>query len=122
MRRRISRVKYTILFKSFIADIPSNKAEIIAGVNRKTADKYYNLFRQVKVKEAIKESEKVKLGNGIEIDKDYFESQRIRGKRGRGANKKIIALGLLKRGSNIYIQIIKNVQKIGDYVYNKKGS
>ena len=110
-RRRISRAKYTILFKSFIADIPASKAAMIAGVNRKTADRYYNLFREVIVKEAIKEREEVELGNGIEVDEAYFGQQRVRGKRGRGASKKVIVLGLLKRGGRIYTQVIKNVQK-----------
>ena len=110
-RRRISRAKYTVLFKSFVADIPSSKAGIIAGVNRKTADRYYNLFREVIVKEAIREREMMKLEDGIEVDEAYFGPQRVRGKRGRGAGRKIIVLGLLKRGGRIYTQVIKNVQK-----------
>ena len=110
-RRRISRAKYTVLFKSFIADIPACKAAMIAGVNRKTADRYYNLFREVIVREAIKERERIKLEDGIEVDEAYFGPQRVRGKRGRGAGKKVIVLGLLKRGGRIYTQVIKNVQR-----------
>ena len=110
-RRRISRAKYTVLFRSFITDIPACKAAIIAGVNRKTADRYYNIFRKVIIQEAIKERARIKLKDGIEIDESYFGPKRIRGKKGRGAGRKIIVLGLLKRGGRIYTQVIKNVQK-----------
>ena len=110
-RRRISRAKYTIIFKSFVADIPATKAAFIAGVNRKTADRYYNLFRKAIIKEAIKERKEIQLENGIEIDESYFGPKRIKGKRGRGAGKKIIVLGLLKRGDKIYTKIIEKAQK-----------
>ena len=110
-RRRISRAKYTILFKSFVADIPACKAGLIAGVNRKTADRYYSLFRAAIINAAIEERRKVKLKDGVEIDESYFGPKRIKGKKGRGAGKKIIVLGLLKREGRIYTQIIKNTQR-----------
>ncbi|GEM_PF-5751822 len=82
-RRHISKDKYRIIFRSFIADIPACKTVIIAGVNRKTADYYYNLFRAVIIKAVLKEREEVKLGNGVEIDEAYFGPSRIKGKKGR---------------------------------------
>ena len=94
-----------------MADIPACKAALIAGVNRKTADRYYSLFREVIIKAATEERKRVKLKNGIEIDEAYFGPKRIRGKRGRGAGKKIIVLGLLKRKGKIYTQVIRNTQK-----------
>jgi len=39
-RRRLSDQKYRVLLRSFITDIPASKAALIAGVNRKTADRY----------------------------------------------------------------------------------
>ncbi len=110
-RRRISRAKYTIIFKSFIADIPATKAAFIAGVNRKTADRYYKLFRKAIIKAAVEERKEMQLENGIEVDESYFGPKRIKGKRGRGAGKKIIVLGLLKRGDKIYTQIIEKARK-----------
>lgn len=110
-RRRISRQKYTILFNSFIADITASKAAGIASVNRKTADRYYHLFREPIIKEALVERDKANLGNGVEIDESYFGPKRVRGKRGRGAGRKIIVFGILKRNGNVYTKIIKSVQK-----------
>lgn len=110
-RRRISRQKYTILFNSFVADIPARKAAEIAAVNRKTADRFFTLFRRAISQEAVREREEVSLSNGIEIDESYFGPKRVRGKRGRGAGRKIIVFGLLKRDGKVYTNIIKKVEK-----------
>lgn len=110
-RRRISRQKYTVLFKSFVTDINASKAAGIAGVNRKTADRYYNIFRSVIIKDALRQRKKLDLGNGVEIDESYFGPKRVKGRRGRGAGKKIVVLGLLKRRGFVFTQIIKSTEK-----------
>ncbi len=110
-RRRISRQKYTIIFKSFVSNIPSSKAATIASVNRKTADRYYKLLREPIIEDAIKEREEIDMGNGIEIDESYFGPKRIRGKRGRGAGIKVVVLGKLKRKGRVYTSIIKSAAK-----------
>ena len=49
------------------------------------------------VKAALKEREQVELTNGIEVDESYFGPKRVRGKRGRGAGRKVV-----KSGADIY--------------------
>jgi transposase len=110
-RRRISRQKYTILFNSFVADIPARKAAHIASVNRKTVNRYFTFFRIVIQQSAQSEREMISLHNGIEVDESYFGPKRVRGKRGRGAGRKIIVFGLLKRNGKVYTNIIPNAQK-----------
>jgi transposase-like protein len=44
----------------------------------------------------------------IEVDESYFGARRICGKRGRGARGKTIAFGLLKRGNQVYTEIVPN--------------
>lgn len=110
-RRRISRQKYSILFNCFVEDIASSKASGIARVNRKTSDRYYSIFRSVVISDAIEERKSTDLGNGIEVDESYFGPKRVRGKRGRGAGRKIIVLGLLKRQGKVFTQIIKSAEK-----------
>jgi len=110
-RRRISRQKYTVIFKSFVTDITALNAAEIAGVNRKTADRYFKIFRKVIIKDALKERSLVDLGNGVEIDESYFGPKRIRGKRERGASKKIVVLGLLKRKGYVFTRIIKSAER-----------
>ena len=109
--RHISKAKYVILFRSFIADIPASKAALIANVNRKTADRYYKIYRQVIIQAAIRERQAIKLFNGIEVDESYFGPKRIKGKRGRGAGKKIVVLGILKRHGRIYTTVISSTER-----------
>lgn len=109
--RRTSRQKYTIIFKSFVTDITATKAAEIAGVNRKTADRYYNLFRIVILRKAIYERKEANLGNGVEVDESYFGPKRIRGKRGRGAGRKIVVFGLLKIKGKVYTQVVRSAEK-----------
>lgn len=110
-RRRITKQKYVTILRSFVTDISAVSASNIAGVNRKTADRYYNIFREIIFVDAVKERKEMKLGNGIEIDESYFGPRRVRGKRGRGAGSKIVVLGLLKRKSRIYTHVIKKAEK-----------
>ncbi len=53
------------------------------GHNRKTIDRYYNIFREKILGASIKEMEVV--SGEIELDESYFGATRVRGKRGRGA-------------------------------------
>lgn len=110
-RRRISRQKYSIIFNSFVADTSALTASEIAGVNRKTADRYYRLFRSAIYERAHTERKVCNLRNGIELDESYFGPRRVRGKRGRGAGRKIIVFGLLKRDGAVYTQIIPSTQR-----------
>ena len=110
-RRRISRQKYSILYAGFVADIAAITVAKIAHVNRKTADRYYRIFREVILIAARTERREQNLHNGIELDESYFGAKRIRGKRGRGAGGKIIVFGLLKREGSVYTQIVSSAQR-----------
>jgi transposase-like protein len=47
----------------------------------------------------------------IEVGESYFEARRVKGKRGRGARGKTIIFGLLKRGNNVYTEIIEKCDR-----------
>ena len=51
------------------------------------------------------------LGGTLELDESYFGPRRVRGKRGRGASGKTIVFGQLKRGSQVYTQIVPDCSK-----------
>ena len=42
----------------------------------------------------------------IEVDESYFGARRVCGKRSRGARGKTIVFGLLKRGNEVYTEIV----------------
>lgn len=118
---KISERKINLIVNCFITDIPSVSCAKIVGVNRKTSDYYYNLFRQLIIEDEkasrleyldYKEDIKgVKNGQGYEADESYFGPSRVRGKRGRGAGKKIIVLGLLKRKGRVFVKILTKAEK-----------
>ena len=44
----------------------------------------------------------------VELDESYFGALRVRGARSRGAAGKVPVFGLLKRGGQVYTQVVKN--------------
>lgn len=107
----ISRRKFDVIFDCFVADIPSSKAATISHTNRNTTNRYYQLFREVIYTEALRERNNADLSNGVEVDESYFGPQRVKGKRGRGAGKKVIVLGLLKRQGYVFTEIVDRATK-----------
>lgn len=110
-RRRISDKKLRLIVKCFVADCTATQTAIIVGVNRNTVNRYYGLLRQHIIEDAIKQRKKYQVGNGIEVDESYFGPRRVRGKRGRGAGRKTLVLGLLKRDGNVFTQIIPRASR-----------
>lgn len=107
---RLNRNKISLIVRLFAQDVPALRACQIVRVNRKTIDRYYRYFRILLYKQAIKERINMGMGNGIEIDESYFGPRRIRGRRGRGAGRKIIVLGLRKRQGRVYATVIPDTQ------------
>lgn len=106
-RQRISRRKFNQILKLFCQDLTALDTARIVKINPKTADRYYDYFRKLILKEQLRQI-KNKFGGEIEIDEAYFGAKRIRGKRGRGAKGKIPVVGILKRNGTVYTQIVKN--------------
>ena len=110
-RRRISREKFGLLGKCFSVDLTATQTGKVLGLNRNTVNRYFVFFRQLVVSQALKERDEEKIANGVEIDESYFGPRRQKGKRGRGAGKKIVVLGLLKRNGKVYAQIIPDTSQ-----------
>ena len=107
--KRLSTQKVNRILRCFCLDVTATAATELAGVNRKTANSYYNEIRQKILKETLKETT---ADNGeFEADESYFGARRIRGKRGRGAAGKTPVFGLLKRGGRVFVKIVENCSK-----------
>lgn len=72
--------------------VEAERAAILLGISRPTINKNYRIFRERIAK--ICEEESPFENGGIELDESYFGVRRVRGKRGRGANRKIPILFL----------------------------
>ena len=45
----------------------------------------------------------------VEFYESYFGAKWVRGKRGHGAKEKHIVFGLIKRGGNVFAQVVSNL-------------
>lgn len=111
-RLSISRVKFRLIVRCFAYDCTALQTAKLVLVNRNTVNRYFVFLRQAVISQALKERDDVQITNGVEIDESYFGPKRQKGKRGRGAGKKIIVLGLLKRDGRVYAQIIPDASQV----------
>jgi len=107
----ISGNKLRLIIRRFIFDCTALQTSKLVAVNRHTADRYYSWLRSLVVNSAFIERQESQIENGIEIDESYFGPKRVKGRRGRGAGRKIIVLGLRKRGGKVYCQIIPDTTR-----------
>ena len=105
-RYKISKRKFSELNKHFVWELTAVQSCKISGLNRNTINRYFNFFRFLIYQSAIKERDSLQINNGVEVDESYFGLKRVRGKRGRGAGRKVVVFGLLKRNGRVYTQII----------------
>jgi len=110
-RIRISDKKLRLIVRCFVYDCTASQSANLVQVNRNTVNRYYALLRRLVLKDACLKRKSSKIENGIEVDESYFGARRVKGKRGRGASKKIVVLGLRKRDGKVYAQIIPNASR-----------
>ena len=109
-RQKISSTKFNKILEYFCQDLTALKTSKILKINRKTVDRYYNLFRSLIFENQLKQ-ELDKFGGEVEVDESYFGPRRVRGKRERGAGKKVPVIGLLKRNGKVYTKIVTKCDK-----------
>lgn len=106
---KISDYQILKILSFFFKDFTATQAAAWVGFNRKTLNRYFNLFRRAIF--AWQQKELKRLKGEFEIDESYFGAHRVRGKRGRGASGKTPVFGVLKRGGKVYVTIVKDCSK-----------
>lgn len=107
-RSRISDKQYRRLVVLFCQDLTASQIAGLTGLNRNSVNHALTSIWMVIAAYCEATSP---LSGEVEIDENYFGPRRVRGVRGRGAGKKIIVFGLLKRGGNVYPQVVPNVTR-----------
>ena len=107
-RSRISAAKFRLLVRLFCLDMEATKIAQLTGLNRNSVNLY---LRHIRERIALLCEAESPLRGQVEIDESYFGGRRIRGKRGRGAFKKVPVFGLLKRQGKVYTQIVPNCSR-----------
>jgi transposase len=104
---KLTRNKQLELMKYFVAGSTARTATDLAGIHRNTAIRFFHKLRSAI---ASKQQERAAQFTGeIALDESYFGGTR-KGKRGRGAARKVAVFGLLKRGGHVYTQIISDAK------------
>jgi hypothetical protein len=70
-----------------------------------------DLFQRLRQRLAAECAKVSPFKGELEADESYFGARRVRGRRGRGAAGKTIVFGLLKRGDQVYTEIVPNASK-----------
>ena len=104
----LSERKFRELLRLFCADVTASSAAELTGLNRNTVNRYYMMLR-ARIAEICERDSPFE--GEVEADESYFGPRRVRGRRGRGAGRKTIVFGLLKRGGKVYTQIVPDVSR-----------
>ncbi len=89
----------------FYLELSARKTAKELGINYKTVQSRFMQFRKLIAEYCNKEAKK--LNGELELDETYLGGRR-KGKRGRGANNKAIAFGILERRGKVYTVIVPN--------------
>lgn len=107
-RARISEKKFRQFLKLFSLDMTAVQLSRAAGLNRNTVNRLCRIVRESIAEHCESQSP---FRGTVEIDESYFGPKRVRGKRGRGAGRKTIVFGILKRNGKVYTRIVPNAEK-----------
>jgi len=104
---KLSAREQSRLMEFFVAGTTARTAAELVGVHRNSAIRFFHRLRE---KIAAKQEQRAeRLCGRVELDESYFGGAR-KGKRGRGAAGKVPVFGLLKRGGQVFTQMLDNVK------------
>jgi transposase len=107
-RSKISEAKFREILRYFAMDLTATDCAQLSGISVRSINSIYLRIRHRLAQYCEQVSP---LGGELEADESYFGPRRVRGLRGRGAGQKTVVFGLLKRGSNVYTEIVPNASK-----------
>jgi transposase len=107
-RSKISEAKFRQIVRYFAMDLTATDCAELSGISVRSVN---SIYLRIRARLAQYCEQVSPLGGELEADESYFGSRRVRGLRGRGAGHKTVVFGLLKRGSNVYTEIVPNASK-----------
>jgi transposase-like protein len=108
-RSRISELKFRSLVQHFALDLSATQVAQLTGLSHRSVITIFGKIR-CRISEECERQSPFKNGE-VEVDESYFGPHRVRGKRGRGAGRKTIVFGLLKRDGKVYTEIVPDCKK-----------
>ena len=106
-KNRLSQHKQNKLIELFVAGATARTVSELVNVNKNTAAYYFHRLRLLIYQTSLH----LEMFEGeIEADESYFGGTR-KGKRGRGAVRKVAVFGLLKRNGKVYTVVVMRNQR-----------
>ena len=105
---KISEARFRDLVRCFALDLTATQTAAVTGISVRSVNAIFLRMRRRMAEISERSSP---FAGVLEADESYFGPRRIRGKRGRGASGKTIVFGLLKRGNEVYTEIVPNASK-----------
>ncbi len=107
-RSKISEAKFRQLLRYFAMDLTATDSAQLCALSLRSVNAIYLRIRA----RMAEHCEAVSPFSGeLEADESYFGPRRVRGLRGRGAGRKTVVFGLLKRGDCVYTEIVPDASK-----------
>ena len=107
-RSKISEAKFRQLVRYFAMDLTATDCAELCGVSLRSINSIYLRMRSRMAEHCEALSP---FAGELEADESYFGPKRVRGLRGRGAGRKTVVFGLLKRGECVYTEIVPDASK-----------
>jgi transposase len=107
-RSKLSEAKFRQILRYFAMDLTATDCAQLSGVSVRSVN---SIYLRIRLRLAEHCEQVSPLGGELEADESYFGPRRVRGLRGRGAGQKTVVFGLLKRGSDVYTEIVPNASK-----------
>ncbi len=109
---KLSDYKIKKIVKCFCLDLTAEQTASLVGLNRKTINRYFMIFRECIFQS--RQSDLELFFGAIELDEAYFGSKRIRGlstpqKRGRGTWKQPV-FGIFERDGRVYTELVPDAK------------
>ncbi len=108
-RSRISESKFRLLAQHFALDLSAAQAAQLTSISHRSVITIFGKIPQ-RIAEECERQSPFKNGE-VEVDESYFGPRRVRGRRGRGAGRKTIVFGLLKRDAKVYTEVVPDCKK-----------
>ena len=107
-RSKLSEAKFRQIVRYFAMDLTATDCAELCGVSLRSINSIYLRMRSRMAEHCEALSP---FAGELEADESYFGPKRGRGLRGRGAGRKTVVFGLLKRGESVYTEIVPDASK-----------
>lgn len=105
---KLSEAQFRRVMRCFALDLTATQTASLTGISVRSINAIFLRIRSRLAEECERSSP---FQGELEADESYFGPRRVRGRRGRGAHGKTIVFGLLKRGNQVYTEIVPNASK-----------